>query len=85
MAKYVSKPKFAAAPIMTRGCGDLEDGAYANDTIGKGCWAIVGTKIIIEDTSRSYMGGFEEINAMFKVDATQNPLPCCANLNAPVA
>ena len=82
MGKYFSVTGKAAAPIMSRGCGNLEDGAYANDTIGEGCWALHGSPIIIGSSFASYQAGFEKINSLFKVDSTQNPLPTYIYLNA---
>ena len=69
--------------IGSRGCAGAGEGAYVNDTLGSGCWAMHGVAIIIGDTIESYMAGFEKINWMYRAEATQPALPCCYNLNAP--
>jgi hypothetical protein len=83
MGKYYSGADSADEPKGPRGCGGL-DGAYVNDVIGEGCWAITGYPVTIGDTMDCIQSGFEICNFNFRVDATMNPVATVKSLEGPV-
>ena len=82
MGKYFTGRGAAAAPIGSRGCGNLSSG-HINDVIGMGCWKTSGEKVIIAATWMSIHAGFEVCNFNFRVDGTKSPVPMLASLPGP--
>lgn len=74
MGKYLGSNEIASATIGPLGCAGLP-GMYANDVVGKGCWAVSGEKVPIGDTYASIHAGFEIINFNFRVDGTSPSVP----------
>ena len=52
MGKYFGGDADVFAAMGPVGCDGLP-GAYANDIVGKGCWAVTGKPVIIGDTFMS--------------------------------
>jgi hypothetical protein len=74
MGKYASGDGSAFAALGPIGCDRLP-GMYANDIVGKGCWAVTGKTIPIGSSYASIQAGFELINFNFRVDGTAGAVP----------
>jgi hypothetical protein len=83
MGKYMSGGEKIGAPLGNRGCGNLQ-GAYVNDEIGKGCWAITGYKIPMGDRYASIQAAAEICNFNFRAEGTCSPVPAQVALEGPI-
>jgi hypothetical protein len=82
MGKYFADTEIGDGALGPVGCTGLP-GAYANDIVGEGCWAVTGQPIIIGDTFFSIQAGFECTNFNFRIDGTQPAVPFQGNLPGP--
>jgi hypothetical protein len=83
VGKYFGGDADVFAVMGPVGCDGLP-GAYANDIVGRGCWAVTGKPVIIGDTYMSVQAGFECTNFNFRVDGTCSPVPSQGGLPGPV-